>query len=352
MPLDRHPGEVDLLYPRPAEGEEWDPHLIHTNYFGFTVPEAALGAFAYVRSHPAFPLCHGGVCFWSGVDNVDALDADFFDYEVSMPWPEIDESSLTTRNGLRLEFLEPGKRVRLLYESNDGRTRMDVTADALTPMVARGHVMPGEDAFHDSTRASGGMEQIMRYTGTLVVEGTEYDVDATDVRDRSWNQIREERQGAVAAPPVCWTPMYFGSDLALNQVSPETHDTNPLWPEAYDIPPEKVRPVFGWTYSADDDEALEIVRTRRDVQEIHPILGMPTRQQIEMEDERGRVRNFSGEALAATDMPMWPNVNMRISVYRWTDEQGRETHSSTQEIWFDRYQRLLKTHRHSARVAG
>jgi hypothetical protein len=352
MPLDRHPSDVDLRYDRPAPGEEWDTHLIHTNYFGFTVPEAGLGAFVYVRCMPAFPLCHGGVCFWSGLDNYDALDADFFDYEVSMPWPEIDERSLTTRNGLRLEFVEPGRVVRLTYTSNDGETRMDVTANALTPMVARGHVMPGEEFHHGGPRAHGGMEQIMHYSGELIVAGRRHTVDAHDVRDRSWNQIRTERQGAIAAPPVCWTPMYFGGDLALNQVSPETHDTDPLWPEVYDIPAEKIRPVFGWTYSADSDEALEIVRTRRNVLEHHPVLGMPTRQELEIEDERGRVRHFSGEALSATDMPMWPNVNMRIAVYRWTDELGRETHSSTQEIWFDRYQRLLKSRRAATSRAG
>lgn len=40
----------------------------------------------------------------------------------------------------------------------------------------------------------------------------------------------------MIAPPVSWTPMYFGDDLALNQVSPETHDTDPLWLEVYEIP--------------------------------------------------------------------------------------------------------------------
>src|SRR5262245_49196336 len=206
----------------PEAGEEWESHIVHTNYFGFTVPEAELGGFAYVRCMPAFPLCHGGVCFWKGLDNVEARDAEFFDYEVSMPWPEIGERSLETRNGLRLEFVEPGKVVRLLYESNNGDTRMDVTATALTPMVARGHVMPGEEYHHGGERAHGGMEQYMRYEGEIVVNGEAHEVDATDVRDRSWNQVRTERQGAVEAPPVCWTPMYFGSDLAMNQVSPET----------------------------------------------------------------------------------------------------------------------------------
>jgi hypothetical protein len=143
--------------------------------------------------------------------------------------------------------------------------------------------------------------------------------------------------------------MYFGPDLALNQVSFESPDADPLWAEAYNMPPEKTKPVFAWTYSAEQDEALRIVRTRRHILDYHPLNGMPTHQQLEIEDEHGRTRHFTGLALATTDMPMWPNVNMRIAVYRWEDETGRITHSSTQEIWFDRFQRTLKRRREQER---
>lgn len=57
-----HGGDTDLLIPLPAAGESWDPHLIHTHYFGFSVPEAAIGAFLYIRYQPAFPLSQGGAC--------------------------------------------------------------------------------------------------------------------------------------------------------------------------------------------------------------------------------------------------------------------------------------------------
>ena len=30
--------------PRPAEGESWDPHTIHTHYFGFSIPEEGRSA--------------------------------------------------------------------------------------------------------------------------------------------------------------------------------------------------------------------------------------------------------------------------------------------------------------------
>jgi hypothetical protein len=345
MPLDRYGPEVDLLYPLPGAGETWHHHRVYTNYFGLTVPEHGLGIFIYLRCQPAFPMSQGGVMFWTGMDNIDALDADFFDYEISMPWPTVTPDSVTTANGLRFEFVEPGRVIRLTYQSNDGNTAMDVVGEAVTPLVARHHVTPGEENHFGAERAPGGFEQFMHYTGSVVVDGRTFGVDTVDVRDRSLHQLRTERQDAVKAPPACWTPMYFGDDLALNQVGFESLDGQPVWADVYDIPPEKLVPVSGWVYSLAEDEALAIVATRRHVLEHHPVNFMPIRQQLEVTDERGRVRRFTGEALSTTVLPMWPNTNMRSAVYRWRDEAGRQCSTLTFDLWFDRWQRAMKRRR-------
>jgi hypothetical protein len=352
MPLDRHEPERDLLYPLPPPGERWHHHRVYTNYYGFTLPEHRIGVFTYLRGQPAFPLSHGGVMIFQGLDNIDPLDAEFFDYEISMPWPEIttgDTTTVTTANGLRFDILEPGRRIHLSYTSNDGATSIDVLADAVTPMIARGHVMSGEEDHHEDhhggERQPGGFEQYMHYTGELVLHGTRYPVDAYDVRDRSWHQLRTERQDAVLAPPMGWTPMRFGDDLTLHHVGFEAPDHGPLWTQVYDIPAERIRPIAGWVYSAADDEALRIVRTHRVVHERDRLMFMPTRQTLEVEDEKGRVLSFTGQALAVGELPMWPNTTMRGAVYRWTDAQARTCHSLTQELWFDRWQRAMKQHR-------
>jgi hypothetical protein len=49
MPFGIQSPDPDLLIPLPADGEHWDPHLIHTHYFGFSVPDAELGGFAQPR---------------------------------------------------------------------------------------------------------------------------------------------------------------------------------------------------------------------------------------------------------------------------------------------------------------
>ncbi len=342
MPVATLPSETDLILPLPADGEQWDPHTIHTHYFGFSVPEARIGAFLYVRYMPTFPLCQGGVCVFEGTDNVEHTDMAFLDYELTMPWPTIDGASVTTENGLRIEFPAPGRTARITYTSSDGACSIDVLQEAVTPLLARGHIMPGEEDHHDPARQPGGSEQFMHATGTLTLHGTEHAIDCYAPRDRSWRQVRVETRGAVPVPPVGWSPMYFGEDLIFNQISFEPLDTDPAWKGLYDVGD---RPSHHYAWVQRDGETREIVHVRRNVLERHPRIHLPMRQEIEATDEDGDTYRFTGEAIAAASLPAWPNASFHDSVYRWTDEAGRETHATYQEIWFDTYQRAMKSHR-------
>jgi len=339
MPVATHPPETDLILPLPAAGDDWDPHTIHTHYFGFSIPEAQIGVFLYLRYQPAFPLSQGGVGVFRGLDNVGLLDMEHLNYEMTMPWPAIDGNVIETANGLRVEFLEPGRVARITYDSGDG-TSVDVTQTAVTPLLVRGHVMPGEEDHHDPARSPGGSEQFMHCVGELVLDGERFDVDCYAPRDRSWRQVRVERRGAVPVPPVGWSPMYFGEDLIFNQISFEAPDTDPAWTGIYELPPGRPTHHFAWLQQG--DVTKEIVRVRRNVLEYHPTIFAALRQEIEAEDEDGVVHRFSGEAIAMATMPAWPNVSFRDSVYRWEDAQGRVAHCTYQEIWFDRYQRAMK----------
>ncbi len=338
MAFGTHPGSTDLLMPLPGPEETWDPHLIHTHYFGFSVPDAQIGAFIYLRYQPAFPLSQGGVCIFQGTDNVEYTDMAYLDYEITMPWPVIDANSITTDNGLRIDFVEPGRTAHLTYRSGDGRTSFALVADAVTPLLARGHVMPGEDAHHDDTREPGGSEQFMRMTGELVLDGVTYPVDCFAPRDRSWRQIRVEKRGAVPVPPVGWSPMYFGPDLIFNQISFEPLDTDPAWRGLYEVG-DRPSHHFAWVQRGEHTRAITAVR--RDVLEYHPRIHLATRQEITAVDDRGETYRFHGEAIAAASLPAWPNVSFHDSVYRWEDEQGRVTHATYQEIWFAEYQRAM-----------
>jgi len=216
MPIGTHAPETDLLIPLPAEGERWDHHTIHTHYFGLSVPEAELGGFIYIRYQPTFPLCQGGVAFFRGMDNAHPLDIEFLDFEITMPYPELVDNTVTTANGLQVEFTEPGRVAKVSYRSKDSRTQFEVVQTAVTPLFARGHVMPGEDDHADPVRQPGGTEQFMHCVGDVTIRGASFAVDCYAARDRSWRQGRVEDQGgARPIPPIGWSPMYFGEDLAF-----------------------------------------------------------------------------------------------------------------------------------------
>lgn len=339
--IDTHSAETDLIIPLPAEGQVWDPHTVHTHYFGFSVPEAAIGVFLYIRYMPYFPLSQGGVLAFQGLDNLAPTDAAFHDYEITMPWPDVDGGRITTANGLRFDFVEPGRRAKLTYRSTDGRTSFDVEATAVTSLLARGHVIPGEEL--NRSQDPGGSEQFMHYTGTLVLQGERFDVDCFYPRDHSWRQVRSESRDANVHPPICWTPIHFGDDLIFNQVGIEAADTNPEWTGVYQVPDGTPNHHFAWVVRHGRHRRIDHVR--RTVTRTHPLLFAPLAMVIEATDEDGDHYEFSGEAIALAPMMMWPNIAAYDSVYRWRDSSGRVAFGTAQGMHTEAYAHALKRSR-------
>jgi hypothetical protein len=349
MALAIEQSNTDLILPLPEPGQQVHPYTVHTHYFGFTVAEAGIGAYLYARYMPAFGLAQGGPTIFRGMDNVSLLDADYHDYRATMPWPEVAGNAIRFESGYEIEFVEPGEHVRLRYQSPDGDDSFDLDQRAVTPLVARGHIVPGEEDHHsDPARRHGGTEQFMHCTGELRLHGETYGVDCHAVRDRSWNQVRtEDPGGAQKSPPIGWSPAYFGEDLAFNVTSFEAPDTDPAWLGLYDVPEGAPTSYYKWLVS--DGELVEITDVRRNVLEYHPVLGSAIRQELELIDQAGRRHRFEGQALSVTPLYSWPNIAFCDSVHRWEDEHGRVTHCTYQEIWWDRYQRKMKSRKQESR---
>jgi hypothetical protein len=306
MSIQEQAPETDLWLPLPPNGAEIDPHTIHTHYFGFSIPEANLGGFIYIRYQPAFPLSQGGVCIFRGMDNMEILDVDYLDWQNTMRWPRIEGTTITTAHGLSVEFLQPGRRIRLRYDSPEAS--FDLLQTAITPLVARAHVMAGDAENANPSTLPGGSEQFMHCTGKLSLRGEDFGVDCLAARDRSWNQVRTERRGAVAMPPIAWTPIAFGKDLAFNQIGWEAPDTDPPLLEAYPVDPARPTHVYGWVHAEGRTNGL--ARVHREVHERHPITHLATHQTIEAQDDEGRTFRFTGQAMWYTASRRWSSAGV------------------------------------------
>jgi hypothetical protein len=315
---------------------------VHTHYFGFCVPGAGIGAFTYIRYQPYFRLSQGNVMIFAGHDNLVPLDMAHLNWVMTQPWPTVEGNTITTSEHYAIEFLEIGSKARITYEARDGSAAFDITQSAVGPLVARGSVIPGEAI--GGPVEPGGSEQFMHAVGTLDLNGEQHKVDCIYPRDRSWFQDRTEARRGRHDWPVAWTPVWFGEDFSFNQVGVEAVDTNPSWAGVLDPPPPESR-GFHFAWSARDGELREIVRVRRTVVEQHPLTHIPLRQEIEAEDEDGRVIELTGEAVASTPLAAWPNANTYDSVYRWRDAQGREAFGPVQGIWYEAFQHAMKRHR-------
>lgn len=332
------PPETDLWIPRPAAGETWHPETIHTHFFGCPVPESSMSVFTYIRYLPALGICQGGVLIYQGLDNVVLQDFAFCDYRLAMPWPTVEGSAISTVHGLRYDFVEPGRETHITFRSTDGTTSIDLVATAVTPLAARGHVLP--DELENAEEAPGGSEQFLRFEGEVVVDGTRHPVSSYGVRDRSWRQVRSEAREASKYPPLTWTPICFGEDLSFNVMGFEAPDTEPLWRGAFDLP--EGAPTFAFAWASRDGELRGVRRVHRRDVERHPLYLHPLKMQLEVEDDHGEISRVTGEAIAFGPLPQWYNVATFESIMRWQDDQGRVTYGQAQSIWNYQAQQAMR----------
>jgi hypothetical protein len=325
MPHHIAPPESDLIGLDPAEyAGRYQPHTTHTHYFGFQIPEAQIGCYSYIRYQPYFPLMQGSVQIFQGMDNTCVLDMAHLDYSMTLPWPRVDGATISTCRGYRVEFGELGRKVRISYLSADGRAAFEVEQTALSPLVGRAAVIPGED--HLRAMQPGGSEQFMHCVGELTLHGRTYDIDCNTIRDRSWNQDRnEDRRGRFDAP-VCWTPVYFDDGQYFNQVGFEAAD-----------------PLFA--FLGRGDEIRNLIRVERTVTQTHPSLYFPLAQRIEAEDSEHNLLAMTGRAIAASPVVAWPHAFAYDSVYRWETDAGVIGFGPCQGIWFEEYQHAMKKRR-------
>jgi len=341
MPHYVQPPESDLIGIDHTENAGRDrPHTVHTHYFGFQIPEAEIGCYSYIRYQPYFPLMQGSVMIFQSMDNHSVLDMAHLDYSMTLPWPAIQGNTITTSRGYRIEFLELGRKARVSYRSTDGRASFEFEQTALSPLTGRAAVIPGEDLYSDM--APGGSEQFMHCVGELTLHGKTYPIDCNTVRDRSWNQDRNEDRRGRFDLPISWTPVYFDDSFYFNQVGFEKAASKPSWDGLLEPPPADYSGgLFAWI--GESDQVRDVIRVDRNVTELHPTLHFPLAQEIEAEDADHNVYRITGRAIAASPIVAWPHAFAYDSVYRWETDTGLVAHGPCQGAWYEGYQHAMKS---------
>lgn len=148
-----------------------DPYWTETCWWTFAVPERRLSAQLYPFFRPNQGVCAAAAYVWDGRGD-QPWNVRYAKNFWHLPMPDQPLSDISLPNGIRYRCIEPQHRYELSYDDPDGddlAIRLTYTSVARPNYLGQSH-----------------LDQPGRYTGTIVLEGEEIEVDSYGFRDRSW----------------------------------------------------------------------------------------------------------------------------------------------------------------------
>lgn len=298
----------------------WGPKgdsLTETWYWGFNVPEAQINCFAYCWTHPNLGVATPGLIIYKGVKR-QHLECELFDFTGYARLDRVvgDGRLIAAPNGMRVEVLEPLRRMRLSYSDSYRQTSCDVELRAVGRPIMRANNLH--------------FEQVMHCKGQLKLRGENYDVDSFTVRDRSWGELRPEDH--VPSPPYNWvTGVFDGGRYAFNIGSLDDPAGNPEWLGKMQVDPSKIF-KDGWVARGDDQS--RVVNAFKRVYRNRVSLA-PERFEIDLEEESGGQTHITGDVIASTPGFHWPNICTHLALVRWCKD-GVIGYGESQDVqWND-----------------
>lgn len=306
------------------------PGLTETTWLTFHSPEAGLLGEIYVWWHSKLRVTTTSLWIWRGYHR-SRLTADFHDHRLFSPYIEGDLTDYTTPVGVRIQVKKPLEEIHVSYNNPQRKVQLEMVQTALVPAVAREHAMDIEKGYLAENQ--GGLEQAMRVRGNLVMGNEKFSLDGFAIRDRSWNQTRDEEPRDV--PPFTWSAAVGEGPFAFGFAAFDDEARNPEWKGQLPAQPNGGM-LHGWIHR--DGETRRVKRisslTRRD-------RGMPMSVEAELEDSTGRVFDVKGEILSALPIPYWTNLDTWAGLVRWTVD-GKVVWGHHQDVHWDTYARLFE----------
>ena len=262
-----------------------------TAWFSVDVPERELSLTVYPVFRPNLNVSALTVAVWDHAAT-DPWTIPYYRSLWHLPMPDTDLTDLSMA-GLRYKRTEPLQSYAVEFEDGD-RLALNLHYDGLrAPYAPR----PGH------------LDQACRVTGAIVLNGTEIDVDALAMRDRSWGPRPDDRSTiasysyGIASADHEWLAIGFWTGTAYQVVA---------------------------GYLVADGEQAALTGGERRVTERRD--GYPVAIEIEATDALGRQLEVTGRCRNRFANQATPGLFAWMSLTEWT-WSGTVAHGEDQDIW-------------------
>jgi hypothetical protein len=276
-----------------------DPHPLwtETTWWGFLVPDRALGGMIYTLFRPNLGVATLLVAIWDG-EATEPWRVPYHRSQWHIPFPAADLDDLEV-GGLRLRCREPLRSYELSYADGDAFA-FDLRVDG----VMEPHVALAE-------RSAGHFDQLCRVTGSLNAAGEVVPVDCLAIRDRSW-YVRDDAKSMRAG-------YLYGA------VDEDDHFLAFTRPAA----DEETSPVIGGYLVRDGEKALLTGGTRRVASRRR---GHPDEVALDATDALGRPLQVTGRVAASMASQSTPGMFAWMSLVDWSID-GRPGPGEDHDVW-------------------
>jgi hypothetical protein len=253
-----------------------DPFWSETAWFAFSVPERRLAGWFYPFFRPNQDVCSAAVFVWD--DHGDSpWNCRYYKQFWHLPLPDGPLSDFTLANGISYRAVEPQRVYDLSYRDPDGDDiAIDLTFTAvMDPLSTK---TSGPDGGH--------LDQLGRFTGTLVLDGETIAVDSYGARDRSWGPRNPY------GPYLMSSGAYTATEMPYSHATSDTASFQAITANVTDDYPM----IMG--FHLRDGEVSRLRSGRREILERDPETGTVTRVLVEGVDELGRALRAEGECVS------------------------------------------------------
>jgi hypothetical protein len=259
-----------------------DPYWAETCWFTFAVPERRLSGQLYPFFQTNLGVCAAAAYVWDDTGR-ELWNVRYAKNFWHLPIPNQPLSNIALPNGIRYRCAEPQQRYEISYDDPDGD---DLQISLTFTSVARPNYL-----------GQSHLDQPGRYTGTIVLEGDEIEVDSFGFRDRSWG-VRS--QFGPGYGPGGYSYATASADHGFHTITMDFGDG--------------YHSIHG--YYMRDGEWSKLAGATRVVKE-RDALGSPLLVEISGRDESGRQFRAQGRCLNHIALHLNPNLFTINSLTEW-----------------------------------